>query len=175
VIEKGPRMTLKLYSIIEGLNTGDVLYHCYMNKTPEEANAIREKREKAKLEKEKRKAVQTENVAKKKEQKKMKLDEKKKEVLEKKEKKHLRLLEAVEKQDEFEIEEGEDNIMEDQYVEKNEPDDEEDDDFQYYKDEVGEEPHEDLGIKKVSKKRKLKDLKFSKKGIKKGYKKMKKN
>ena len=63
--ELGPRMTLELYKIEEGICSGEVLFHSFVEKTEEEKQALRErihKREKLKL---KRKAIQEENVKKK--------------------------------------------------------------------------------------------------------------
>jgi hypothetical protein len=40
--EIGPRLKLKLIKIQEGLQDGEVLYHFFMNKTPEEMQQLRE-------------------------------------------------------------------------------------------------------------------------------------
>ena len=40
--EIGPRLKLKLIKIQEGINEGEVLYHMFMNKTPEEIQIIRD-------------------------------------------------------------------------------------------------------------------------------------
>jgi ribosome biogenesis protein SSF1/2 len=40
--EIGPRLKLKLVKIEEGICDGEVLYHEYMKKTPEEIQKIRE-------------------------------------------------------------------------------------------------------------------------------------
>ncbi len=40
--EIGPRLKLKLIKIQEGLQDGDVLYHFFMNKTPEELQQLRD-------------------------------------------------------------------------------------------------------------------------------------
>lgn len=64
--EVGPRMTLQLLKVEEGLCNGTVMYHQFMKKSPEEAaeqQARIEAREKLKAE---RKAQQAENVRKKK-------------------------------------------------------------------------------------------------------------
>ena len=44
-------MTLSVYNIKEGVNEGEVIYHCYVEKTPEEIQKLREIKEKEKLEK----------------------------------------------------------------------------------------------------------------------------
>jgi len=51
LVELGPRMTLRLVKIEEGLLDGEVLHHEFVEKTDEEKKAIKEKREKAKREK----------------------------------------------------------------------------------------------------------------------------
>jgi len=81
--EIGPRMSIRLVKIEEGLGGGSVLYHKYKNKTEEEKLALDEKKQKQMEDKEERKRIQNENVAKK---EKAKTDEKKKqEKLKKKE------------------------------------------------------------------------------------------
>ncbi len=47
--EIGPRLKLKLMKIQEGISDGEVLYHLYMNKTPEEIQKIRENLKKNKF------------------------------------------------------------------------------------------------------------------------------
>jgi len=41
--EIGPRLTLQLIKIEEGLMTGEVLFHEYITKTPEEIKALKKK------------------------------------------------------------------------------------------------------------------------------------
>merc|ERR550519_1272760 len=65
LVELGPRMTLRLVKVEEGLLDGEVLHHEFIEKTDEEKKVIKEKREKAKREKEKRKRDQETNVKKK--------------------------------------------------------------------------------------------------------------
>ncbi|XP_039269096.2 suppressor of SWI4 1 homolog [Styela clava] len=67
--ELGPRMTLRLIKCEEGLCSGDVLYHSLIDKTKDELEeTLKKKAEKKKL-KAKRKAEQAKNVAKKQEEK----------------------------------------------------------------------------------------------------------
>lgn len=61
MVELGPRMKLKLVKIEEGLMTGEVMYHAFIQKTPEEIKALRERRLELKKLKEKRKQEQEEN------------------------------------------------------------------------------------------------------------------
>lgn len=65
MVELGPRMKLKLVKIEEGLMTGEVMYHAFIQKTPEEIKALRERRLELKKLKEKRKQEQEENKRKK--------------------------------------------------------------------------------------------------------------
>jgi len=128
LVELGPRMTLQLIKIEDGLLDGEVLYHDYIEKTDEEVKEIRAKREKKKKEKEKRKNVQAENVRKK---EKAKEDHKQKSLdgMNKK------------KKDDQSVAKGED-WMGEQSEKVN--DDSDDDDEEWYKKEVGEQPEKDL-------------------------------
>merc|ERR1719219_3162510 len=65
MVELGPRLTMKLIKIEEGLFDGDVMYHSLVQKTDEEKKAIRIAREKSKKEKEKRRREQELDVKKK--------------------------------------------------------------------------------------------------------------
>lgn len=109
--EIGPRLTMELVKIEEGLMTGEVLFHDTIVKTDEEKEAIRKEREKKKRLKEHRKKTQAENTEKK---------EKHKEDLKKKS------LAGMKRKHEDVDENGVDN--------------EPDNDAEYYRQEVGEEP-----------------------------------
>ncbi|XP_045482992.1 protein Peter pan [Harmonia axyridis] len=113
--ELGPRLTLKLLKIEDGLMDGDVLYHEFIQKTEEEKEAIKKKREEAKKLKEKRKKIQETNIRKKEE--------------EKQSRKHKNNKETKEGQS---------------LKRPLEEDNDEDDDVEYYRQEVGEEPDKDL-------------------------------
>lgn len=63
--EIGPRMTLELIKIQNGLLEGEVLYHSSITKTEEEIEAIKKAREEKKRLKDQRRKLQNENVAKK--------------------------------------------------------------------------------------------------------------
>merc|ERR1712154_699222 len=65
LVELGPRMSLRLVKIEEGLLDGEILHHEFVEKTEEEKREIRENREKRKREKEKRKKEQEKNIKKK--------------------------------------------------------------------------------------------------------------
>uniref|UniRef100_A0A1B0DDN7 Uncharacterized protein n=1 Tax=Phlebotomus papatasi TaxID=29031 RepID=A0A1B0DDN7_PHLPP len=67
--ELGPRMTIQLMKIEEGLFNGEVLFHELVVKTEEEKDAIRRKIEKRNRLKEERKEQQTKNKLKKEEEK----------------------------------------------------------------------------------------------------------
>ncbi|CAF1658301.1 unnamed protein product, partial [Didymodactylos carnosus] len=60
--EIGPRMTLELLKIEEGLCDGEVLYHTYVKKTPEEIQDLRKKNADKKRVKANRKREQELNV-----------------------------------------------------------------------------------------------------------------
>ena len=64
--ELGPRVSLQLVKIQDGVGEGEVLYHSFVKKTAEEKKELRKKIEKAKILKEKRKKEQQKNVEKKK-------------------------------------------------------------------------------------------------------------
>lgn len=44
LVEIGPRLTLKLLKVEEGICDGEVLHHAYITKTPEEIEIIRRAR-----------------------------------------------------------------------------------------------------------------------------------
>lgn len=67
LVEIGPRLRLKLTKVERGLASGDVMYHAYIHKDPEEVKAQREKVEKEAALKKRRKEEQEENVRRKKE------------------------------------------------------------------------------------------------------------
>lgn len=113
--ELGPRLTLQLIKIEDGLLDGEVLYHDLIHKTEEEKLEIQKKREMKKKLKEKRKKIQELNK-KAKEQVKQEMKEKS--------------LKGMEKN---KLLEGNDGQVE-----------EDDDDKEYYRQETGEEPDNDL-------------------------------
>ncbi|XP_023169676.1 protein Peter pan [Drosophila hydei] len=105
--EIGPRLTMQLMKIEEGLLTGEVLYHDHVIKTEDEKETLRKLIEKKRKLKELRKKQQNENRE-----------------------RNLQL--KKEQKKEIKRKEAEDNASD------------ADDDAQYYKDEVGEEPDEEL-------------------------------
>lgn len=132
--ELGPRITLQLIKVENGLLDGEILFHEFVHKTEEEKLAIKKKREGKKKLKEKRKRLQEENK-KKKETRKQEHKEKSLKGIEKKKRENDVLLQKIAKES----------------TEKSEL--EEDDDAQYYREEVGEEPDKDLFQTKVGTKR----------------------
>ncbi|XP_042248318.1 suppressor of SWI4 1 homolog [Thunnus maccoyii] len=126
--EIGPRMTLQLMKIEEGMGEGNVLYHSITSKTEEEIQAILNRKEAQLKEKEDRRKKQEQNVA----QKKEKREENKK-----------KSLEGIKRKREAEAEEDsevEDPGMQDDQANAVESDDE----AEYYRQAVGEEPDEDM-------------------------------
>ena len=65
--EIGPRMTMELVKIEDGLCDGEVLYHTYVSKTSEEVAELRKRTMEKKHLKEQRKREQEENVKRKQE------------------------------------------------------------------------------------------------------------
>jgi ribosome biogenesis protein SSF1/2 len=136
LVETGPRMTLKLVKIVDEAFSGETIYHSFSNffffnffqvsKTPQEIEASKKKRHQFESEKEARRKIQKENVEKKeraKEEKKMKETEK---------------VSKIRK-------EGHEKMK--KYLNSN-VEEEEDDDEEYYRQEVGENPPEELELKK---------------------------
>lgn len=114
--EIGPRMTMQLMKIEEGLLTGEVLYHDHIVKTEEEKEELRKQIEKKQKLKEQRKKQQAENRARKlKELEKNKNSKDSQDAVPK----------ADNDQDKHEFSDLEDDAV-------------------YYKEEVGEEPDEEL-------------------------------
>ncbi|XP_072377127.1 protein Peter pan [Diabrotica undecimpunctata] len=134
--ELGPRLTLQLIKIEDGLLDGEVLYHELVHKTEEEKEEIQKKREQKRKLKEKRKKVQEAN-------KKAKDDAKQK-LKENSMKGILKNKENEESKD------AEDEI-------------DKDDDTQYYKEDVGEAPDADLFTSKPGGKRKFEPLHYKNK------------
>ncbi|KAJ3664595.1 hypothetical protein Zmor_000151 [Zophobas morio] len=112
--EVGPRLTLQLIKIEDGLLDGEVLYHDLIEKTDEEKLFIQKKREAKKKLKEKRKKIQDKNK------------EKKELVREELKKKSLQGMKNV------------------KFDESKNVSVEADDDAEYYRQEVGEEPDKTL-------------------------------
>ncbi|KAH0537858.1 protein Peter pan [Cotesia glomerata] len=137
--ELGPRLTMQLIKVEDGLLDGKVMFHEHIHKTDEEIQTIEKLREKKKRLKEKRKRIQEENKRKKEEQK----EEHKEKSLEGIKKKK----EAVKNESDILLR----KFAKESYQETKQEDD---DDAQYYRDEVGEEPDKDLFQKNTAGKRK---------------------
>ncbi|XP_070779072.1 suppressor of SWI4 1 homolog [Enoplosus armatus] len=125
--EIGPRMTLQLMKIQEGMGEGNVLYHSIISKTEEEIQEILNRKEAQLKEKEGRRKKQELNVTQKKEKK----EDNKKKSLEGIKRKH------AEAEEDSEVE---DPGMQDDQTAAVESDDE----AEYYRQAVGEEPDEDM-------------------------------
>uniref|UniRef100_A0A8C9YB26 Peter pan homolog n=1 Tax=Sander lucioperca TaxID=283035 RepID=A0A8C9YB26_SANLU len=127
--EIGPRMTLQLIKIQEGMGEGNVLYHTMISKTEEEIQEILIRKEAQLKEKEGRRKKQEQDVA----QKKEKREENKKKSLEGIKRKHA----EAEAEEDSEVE---DPGMQDGQTAAVESDDE----VEYYRQAVGQEPDEDM-------------------------------
>lgn len=125
LVELGPRITMELYKIEEGLLDGEVLFHSQVEKTEEEKRAIRAAREKRKKEKERRKKQQEINV--------------KQKERAKEEHKIKTLAGMIKKGD---VPEGFQTAA-DVYPDSN-ASSEDDDDAQYFEQEVGQKPDKEL-------------------------------
>lgn len=121
--ELGPRLTLELIKIEEGICEGHVMYHGYITKTEAELAAAKAVREKKKKLKEARRKQQEANVKRKKEER---------------EKNKQRSLEGIKRKQDEEDE----NVAEPE----THVSDEEDDDVAYYEQEVGHMPDADTFI-----------------------------
>jgi ribosome biogenesis protein SSF1/2 len=65
LVELGPRMKLRMTKVEEGVCSGKIMWHDYMNKTKDEIKVLDKVWEKRRQEKEARKRIQKENVEKK--------------------------------------------------------------------------------------------------------------
>nr|CAG4638410.1 EOG090X0508 [Cyclestheria hislopi] len=121
LVELGPRLRLQLVKIEEGILDGEILYHQFIHKTDEEKKLIRQRREQRRKEKEKARKIQEANI-KKKEEEKARLKEKSLEGIRKK-----RALSDVAQNEEAEADAENDE-----------------DDAEWYRREVGQEPDKGL-------------------------------
>uniref|UniRef100_H2T2U3 Peter pan homolog n=2 Tax=Takifugu rubripes TaxID=31033 RepID=H2T2U3_TAKRU len=124
--EIGPRMTLQLTKIEEGMGEGNVLYHSMISKSEEEIQELLNRKEVQLKEKEERRKHQEQNVTKKKE----KLEENKKKSLEGMKRKRSSA--------------EEDSEVEDPGMQNEAVAAESDDEVEYYRQAVGAEPDEDM-------------------------------
>ena len=62
LVELGPRLSIELFKVEKGLGAGDVLYHSRVQKTPEEAASLKQRKEKERMLKHQRRAEQEANV-----------------------------------------------------------------------------------------------------------------
>lgn len=141
LFELGPRITFQLIKVEDGLMDGEVLYHELVEKSEEEKALIKKKREEKRRQKEKRKSQQEENI-KRKQREKEELKQKALEGIKKKkeltEQQRLMELAAAESQDPSNM-------------------DDDEDDADYYRQEVGAEPEKDLFSQHPNRKRKSDD------------------
>ncbi|XP_041673479.1 suppressor of SWI4 1 homolog [Cheilinus undulatus] len=124
--EIGPRMTLQLMKIQDGMGEGNILYHAVISKTEDEIQAILDRKEAQLREKQERRKKQEQNVALKKEKK----EENKKRSLAGIKRKHA--------------ESDEDSEVENPGMQEDQAAAESDDEVEYYRQAVGEEPDEDM-------------------------------
>ncbi|XP_027010958.1 suppressor of SWI4 1 homolog [Tachysurus fulvidraco] len=128
--EIGPRMTLKLVKIVEGMGEGNVLYHSVVTKSEAEIREILKRKEARLKEKAERRRKQEQNVALKRD----KRDENKK-----------RSLDGMKRKWQQEGAASDDSEVEDPGMQDDQPEAEEsEDEAEYYRQAVGEEPDEDM-------------------------------
>lgn len=139
--EMGPRLKLMLIKIQEGVNSGEVLYHKFVEKTVKQKKELKKKKEQARKLKEQRRREQEENIARKGKEKE---ENKKRSIAGMKRKGG----DENDNEEDKEIEKDDASDVEDDVS------DGEDDDVEYYRQEVGEEPDDDL-VKSLPKKRKF--------------------
>lgn len=65
LVELGPRLRLKLYKVERGMAAGDVMYHAYVHKTPQEVAALKKRKDGEVTLKKRRREEQEANVARK--------------------------------------------------------------------------------------------------------------
>lgn len=140
--ELGPRLTLQLVKIEDGICDGEVMFHEFIKKSEEEIQHIKALREKKRKLKEIRKKKQDENVKKKQEEK---------------EKNKLKTLEGMKKKE----------AQKDENGVKEEGSGSEDDDRVYYEKEVGVKPDPEMFPTPGSRKRKRKTFNPTGKNMKK--------
>jgi len=129
--EIGPRMKLQLIKIEEGVCSGEVLFHEYVEKSPEELKALKEMRENKRKLKESRKRKQAENVERK---------QALKEELKKKSLEGMKRKETETKATTADAEAASDDYDSGEEMRKEEEDD---DDVEYFRQEVGQDPDPD--------------------------------
>lgn len=129
--EIGPRMTLQLVKVEEGLCDGAVMFHEYIKKTPEEIVALRQSKEQREALRKQRKAEQESNVKRKEEERSFK--------------KKRKFVEEKEEEDPEEVADDEGEMSADEGAVGAGPADNDDmEDADWYRKEVGEEPDEGL-------------------------------
>ncbi|KTF90982.1 hypothetical protein cypCar_00015491 [Cyprinus carpio] len=125
----GPRMTLQLVKISEGMGEGKVLYHSFISKTEEEIQEMLKRKEARLKEKEERKRKQEQNVALKKE---------------KRDQNKQKSLEGIKRKRQQEGQVSDDEVEDPGKQEDQAPAEESEDEAEYYRQAVGEEPDEDM-------------------------------
>uniref|UniRef100_A0A8C1UID3 Peter pan homolog n=1 Tax=Cyprinus carpio TaxID=7962 RepID=A0A8C1UID3_CYPCA len=127
--EIGPRMTLQLVKISEGMGEGKVLYHSFISKTEEEIQEMLKRKEARLKEKEERKRKQEQNVALKKE---------------KRDQNKQKSLEGIKRKRQQEGQVSDDEVEDPGKQEDQAPAEESEDEAEYYRQAVGEEPDEGI-------------------------------
>uniref|UniRef100_A0A671QK39 Eukaryotic translation initiation factor 3 subunit G n=1 Tax=Sinocyclocheilus anshuiensis TaxID=1608454 RepID=A0A671QK39_9TELE len=127
--EIGPRMTLQLVKISEGMGEGKVLYHSFISKTEEELQEMLKRKEARLKEKEERKRKQEQNIALKKD---------------KRDQNKQKSLEGIKRKRQQEGQVSDDEVEDPGKPEDQAPAEESEDEAEYYRQAVGEEPDEGI-------------------------------
>lgn len=106
LVELGPRLSMQLIKVEQGLGEGNVMFHAFVQKTPEEAKEIQERKEKEAKLKQHRREEQERNVERKRKNKEEKREAKR---LRKKEREEAALDELRRKEEEELEEDNEDD------------------------------------------------------------------
>uniref|UniRef100_A0A672MKN5 Suppressor of SWI4 1 homolog n=1 Tax=Sinocyclocheilus grahami TaxID=75366 RepID=A0A672MKN5_SINGR len=125
----GPRMTLQLVKISEGMGEGKVLYHSFISKTEEELQEMLKRKEARLKEKEERKRKQEQNIALKKD---------------KRDQNKQKSMEGIKRKRQQEGQVSDDEVEDPGKPEGQAPAEESEDEAEYYRQAVGEEPDEDM-------------------------------
>ncbi|XP_016131452.1 suppressor of SWI4 1 homolog [Sinocyclocheilus grahami] len=129
MLQIGPRMTLQLVKISEGMGEGKVLYHSFISKTEEELQEMLKRKEARLKEKEERKRKQEQNIALKKD---------------KRDQNKQKSMEGIKRKRQQEGQVSDDEVEDPGKPEGQAPAEESEDEAEYYRQAVGEEPDEDM-------------------------------
>ena len=100
LVELGPRLSMQLIKVEQGLGEGNVMYHAFVHKTPEEAKEMQERKEMEARQKQQRREEQERNVERKRKNK----EEKREAKRQRKKEREETLLDDLRRKEEKELE-----------------------------------------------------------------------